>query len=312
MQSLNEIRSDFWTPLIIYILGHTKRLKWDWCCAFTRARVVKTEFFEHTSSFIVRKTQFGLDPRRALTSAVSIAAMKVDLCELISQIREDRTLLVQHTIQYKFAYQACMDYAKSIIDAEDGGDIYALASDQTKDMRKLIDKGNQMSIKITGKSRYQTKVLNGNDVYTISPEAKVTLTEAELKKDLAEGNDDDEEPVTIPAAEPKAVPLEKQPWFRHAFSRTQVDDLLADAQPGTFIVRQSAKDGGHVLSVLAPSRTILNVRIVEESNGGVTKYKLGSTGMHQKFCAAPTICRVGSNFQRWPLIMMCQHALESS
>lgn len=39
----------------------------------------------------------------------------MDLCEVIEQIREDRMALVQHTIQYKFAYQACVHYVSKLV-----------------------------------------------------------------------------------------------------------------------------------------------------------------------------------------------------
>jgi hypothetical protein len=39
------------------------------------------------------------------------------------------------------------------------------------------------------------------------------------------------------------LPLEQQPWFRHAFTKEQVSEMLYDAVPGTFIVRRSSKPG---------------------------------------------------------------------
>ena len=42
-------------------------------------------------------------------------------------------------------------------------------------------------------------------------------------------------------------PLEQQPWYRHAFTRVQVNEMLTDVATGTFIVRQSSKPGIYVL-----------------------------------------------------------------
>lgn len=52
---------------------------------------------------------------------------KVDIIDIVKRCREDRMAIVQHTIQYKFAYQACINYAESVLEKNDG-EIFALAS----------------------------------------------------------------------------------------------------------------------------------------------------------------------------------------
>ena len=44
-------------------------------------------------------------------TALEQGSSNVDIVDLIGIIREDRMNLVQHTIQYKFAYQACCFFA---------------------------------------------------------------------------------------------------------------------------------------------------------------------------------------------------------
>lgn len=46
---------------------------------------------------------------------------KIDIVDLIGTIREDRMALVQHTIQYKFAYQACLLFAARFSKPGGGG-----------------------------------------------------------------------------------------------------------------------------------------------------------------------------------------------
>eukprot|EP00041_Stephanoeca_diplocostata_P015263 m.291283 g.291283 ORF g.291283 m.291283 type:complete len:502 (+) comp19976_c0_seq63:1441-2946(+) len=45
---------------------------------------------------------------------------RVDLIDIIKKCREDRMAIVQHTVQYKFAYQACINYAEIVMAASDG------------------------------------------------------------------------------------------------------------------------------------------------------------------------------------------------
>ena len=49
---------------------------------------------------------------------------KIDIVDLIRSIREDRMALVQHTIQYKFAYQACLLFASRFSKAK-GAEVFS-------------------------------------------------------------------------------------------------------------------------------------------------------------------------------------------
>lgn len=50
--------------------------------------------------------------------------------------REDRMAIVQHTVQYKFAYQACINHAE-IVMAATNGDIFAMESPTRKSVIKI-------------------------------------------------------------------------------------------------------------------------------------------------------------------------------
>ena len=41
------------------------------------------------------------------------ARAKVDITDIVRQLREDRMGMVQHTSQYKFIFQAALDYART-------------------------------------------------------------------------------------------------------------------------------------------------------------------------------------------------------
>ena len=73
-------------------------------------------FYSRTGTFII------IDQ---VITALSMNDNKIDINGLVEEIREDRMALVQHTIQYKFAYQACVFYATK---SQKGKEIFALES----------------------------------------------------------------------------------------------------------------------------------------------------------------------------------------
>ena len=202
---------------------------------------------------------------------------EVDICELVSQLREDRMTLVQHTVQYKFAYQACINYAQSCVSETKGADIYALASCHSNTTGNAsIKRANTISGK---QGQWKSKEVNGAAMYALEGTVKVELTEAD-KTEKSEGSTetDQSDADADAAAASEDTPLEQQPWYRHAFTRSQVNDMLTDVAVGTFVVRQSSQKGIYVISVLAPSGVVLNVRLMPELVGGQTQYRLGLEG----------------------------------
>lgn len=91
----------------------------------------------------------------------------VDLNDLIQAAREDRMCLVQHTSQYKFAHEACVNFAKRHVTADDGksGNIYALAT--TKRHLESIDKDPRWQ---------KTRTLDGKDAFVLDLEALSPVT----------------------------------------------------------------------------------------------------------------------------------------
>ena len=207
---------------------------------------------------------------------------KVDLVELIHHIREDRMTMVQHTVQYKFAYQACINYAQSHISTEDGGEIYALASGfgaENDDHVSGITKSNRASIsRGSTKAPWQPKKVGGSEVFALSGGMALTQTAADAAATKAEGIDVESEAAVPPSPTAAELPLEQQSWYRSQFSRSQVADMFKGAPAGTFIIRKSSHEGSFVLSVRAPSGTVLNARLIPTVAGGVTKYRLGEEG----------------------------------
>lgn len=82
------------------------------------------------------------------------------------------------------------------------------------------------------------------------------------------------------AASSAELLLEQQSWYRIGLlaTRSQVEGMLKGSPAGTFIIRKSSHEGSFVLSVRAPSGTMLNARLIPNVAGGVTKYRLGEEG----------------------------------
>eukprot|EP00039_Didymoeca_costata_P000943 m.48238 g.48238 ORF g.48238 m.48238 type:complete len:874 (-) comp10559_c0_seq1:46-2667(-) len=199
---------------------------------------------------------------------------QVDIIELISQLREDRMLLIQHTSQYKFAYQACIQYARKHVADIKGGSIYAIASPYAS------VKEGKVNDTITRES-WKPSDFRGVSVFElVDNPVKIKLTEEEASEEVEKDAD------TLTSLETEKgrsgmeeIPVMKQPWFRHAFSREQVQEMLADAVPGTFVVRSSVQKKMFVLSVRSPSGGVVHVRLIPiVDNGGTTRYKLGNKG----------------------------------
>ncbi len=88
----------------------------------------------------------------------------------------------------------------------------------------------------------------------------------------------------------QTLPLSHQPWFRSGLSRSQVDETLHDAAPGTFLVRDSSQPGSYALSVKEAGPHIAHLLIVPVTVSAVTRYKLGEAG-ERLFDTVPDLIR---------------------
>eukprot|EP00039_Didymoeca_costata_P023350 m.6794 g.6794 ORF g.6794 m.6794 type:complete len:734 (+) comp3586_c0_seq1:168-2369(+) len=208
---------------------------------------------------------------------------EVDLLELIECIRQDRMALVQHTIQYKFAYQACVYYAQEFA-AGKGMSILARDSKKGDGLRRA----RRESMKMDG--AYKKVVANGVETFQLRTDFTVTEEEGDAAG-FRGSNFDESTESKIKKIEEEyeknvgLLPLEKQPWFRTGFTRAQVEELLEEAPKGTFVVRESGThEGCFTLSMVTekPGSRVNNMLLIPvqkvENGKQQTYYKSGRKG----------------------------------
>lgn len=198
---------------------------------------------------------------------------QVDLNSLIARAREDRMGLVQHTAQYRFAYQACVTYAATVLDKSSvGGSIFAIYS--TPDLSKKLRRDNSWKVHSVKDGRPVYALASNAQPLRVQPTDKVvfstTIQQAEMR------------PSPEVRRKLHTRPLEKQPWFRTGFSRQQVEETLQDAAAGTFLVRASSRPDHYALSVQQDGERI-NMLIVPVAGDNGIKYKLGENSKSQLF-----------------------------
>eukprot|EP00035_Acanthoeca_spectabilis_P030944 m.11809 g.11809 ORF g.11809 m.11809 type:complete len:814 (+) comp4473_c0_seq2:296-2737(+) len=215
------------------------------------------------------------------------ARNEVDIIRLIEEIREDRMALVQHLAQYRFAYQACISYAKTHIVDTLGGEIYALATpDMSPSARKSINR----------QASWKTKRSGGTTVLTLdtsAPGLKQTKEDLIAEEDeeqqgsqptSATRDEDVDAPTASDAEKSRELSLEKQPWFRKRFSREQVAQTLEEQPEGTFLVRPSSKPGFYTMSVVIGPHRLHNYLIAPTKLGdGSSGYMLGTKGQSKPY-----------------------------
>lgn len=220
----------------------------------------------HCSAGIGRTgTLIAID--QAMTAMTQSA--HVDIVGLIGRCREDRMAMVQETAQYKFAYQACIEYATKH-KAADGNEIYAVATKKGLLRRHSTDEqwrelpsngaGKQPIYATVGKLRQSDE-----DRPVFAPEEEQSL-----------GLPENRVVSQSPSLPRRKMGLTGQPWFRTGYSRAQVEQMLSDSPPGTFLVRESSKPGHYALSVQEGGK-ISNLLIIPVKSEGTTQYKLGTT-----------------------------------
>lgn len=208
---------------------------------------------------------------------------KIDINELIAQMREDRMALVQHTVQYRFSYQACVSYAMKKA-AEEGAEIVAHESTLTKKSGGLSRARRESTKK---GSNYETKLINGEEVLVLK--RSFSTKKAKHDKDVFTRHEHGQK--ILSEKQQKAAlakkPLQMQPWFRSGFSRAQVEELLSNSPAGAFVVRDStSKAGCYTLSMIpneppASSRSRVSSMLiipVPQKGSKPPKYKFGQSG----------------------------------
>jgi len=203
---------------------------------------------------------------------------KVDINALVEEIREDRMALVQHTIQYKFAYQACVHYAATMLK---GKEIFAMETKKGGG----ISRARRESIKPNG--MYKAARVDGKEAFKLSANFVVEEEEGDSKGFMGSSYDDGDVAAKMAKAEEArkrrqaTAPLEQQPWFRSGYTRAQVEELLEDKGKGTFVVRESTQAGCFTLSMITSKgggTKITSLLLMPVSKDGVTQYKSGEKG----------------------------------
>eukprot|EP00039_Didymoeca_costata_P031047 m.32870 g.32870 ORF g.32870 m.32870 type:complete len:988 (+) comp8459_c0_seq1:206-3169(+) len=200
---------------------------------------------------------------------------KVDVNNIIQGIREDRMGLVQHTSQYKFAYQAAVTYARSLY----GPETEVLTELDTRGPKKIDEQMRKDSMRKNG--TWKLKELKGDSVvYALRSNAPRIRTAEDDKEVYSSKN---EAPEKSRPRSPEVrrslskAPLSKQPWFRQKITRRQVEKLLTNAPEGSFIVRPSSQEGMYAISIQQGDH-ISNVLCIYEMVDGKKMFKFGDRG----------------------------------
>lgn len=211
------------------------------------------------------------------------ARQNVDVNEIIRQIRGDRMGMVQHTSQYKFIYQAALDYARTRFKKPT-----ILSQINIKENKKIGDRMTADTMKKNG--TWSMHELNDSFATFALREIPAGLRLEADEKEIIEENEERPIPqiqVTNDFVLDKLLekPIENQPWFKKGYSRSMAEDALVDGYHGMFLVRESSQVGLYTLSIQAgiktwdqPSR-VLNILCMPTTGpDGVTKFKLGENG----------------------------------
>eukprot|EP00041_Stephanoeca_diplocostata_P015253 m.290753 g.290753 ORF g.290753 m.290753 type:complete len:699 (+) comp19976_c0_seq20:1441-3537(+) len=160
---------------------------------------------------------------------------RVDLIDIIKKCREDRMAIVQHTVQYKFAYQACINYAEIVMAASDG-DIFAMESPSRKSLSKIdADPIYEATTDTDGTSLFRLR--RGATSMKKTKEDKAVFEETPAAEE------------DVPAHESSSTNvLEDEPWYFGALSRDAMSAILKDSPVGSFGVRVSSQPGCFVLT----------------------------------------------------------------
>jgi len=206
---------------------------------------------------------------------------KIDIVDLIGTIREDRMALVQHTIQYKFAYQACLFFAARFSKAK-GSEIFA---GESKRGGGGLARARQQSMKPGG--AYVRKMVGGQEVFALRNPGNFAVEREESDRSNMRMTTFEEAPEQSAAeiakqeARVKARGLERQPWFRSGFTKAQVVELLETVAKGYFCVTESSNAGCYTLSMktMRKGKDITKLLLIPvETTDGETHYKTGTHG----------------------------------
>eukprot|EP00055_Hartaetosiga_balthica_P017296 m.114810 g.114810 ORF g.114810 m.114810 type:complete len:1000 (+) comp9283_c5_seq1:123-3122(+) len=206
----------------------------------------------------------------------------IDINKIIAELREDRMALVQHVNQYKFCYQAVVEYARQWAERSHSSSMHGLqpAIYGSTDPIYAVTSSKKDEDRMRRNPKWRVhSESHGQVVFSLQS----TLIPEDDDDNIAvfKPSDDDTELERITEEEEEAM-LEEEArditsrwWFRSNFTRGQVDELLLGLPSGSFLVRNSSRPGCFAMSVQDGSK-IVNMLISPVEVGGITKYKLGN------------------------------------
>eukprot|EP00040_Diaphanoeca_grandis_P014569 m.74029 g.74029 ORF g.74029 m.74029 type:complete len:881 (-) comp24616_c0_seq1:127-2769(-) len=199
-------------------------------------------------------------------------ADKVDLNHIIKTVREDRMALVQHTVQYKFAYQAVINFAETAL-KDLKGDIYELPS-----ISNESENDARSPTKTNSAGDYES-VVQGDRKIKRFKQGSISLKAEQSDKSVYKGHldrlaEDAEE------EEPEVDTLEDEPWYYGPLPRAAMKATLEDAPIGSFGVRSSeTQPGCYVLTLQQKDsgpdgKRMLSILIKPHVDDKTTKFRL--------------------------------------
>ncbi|EGD76708.1 tyrosine phosphatase [Salpingoeca rosetta] len=231
----------------------------------------------------------------------------IDINKIVAELREDRMALVQHVNQYKFCYQATIEFAKRLSRTpapaheqrtsvyKETEPIYAVAT-SPQEADRLSRSGNWKLHSQRGETAVYS--LNSNtlpqeeddSLAVFSPHAERSGRRGSTSGGggggrgrnsssssgggrggaIAEEDEDDDE-------SDDEDDISTRWWFRSNFTRAQVDELLQDAPKGQFLVRNSSKPNHYALSLQTGTKIVNMLIAPQQQADGSIKYKLGKS-----------------------------------
>jgi len=207
-------------------------------------------------------------------------ADKVDLNKIIKSVREDRMALVQHTVQYKFAYQAVINFAETAI-KDLKGDIYETPSIEEDEITSPTKPGLSPSVdtssSVVSRTGEYESVVKGDRKIKRFKQGSISLKAEKSDKAVhhsgLEGmtEENEEEPVDT---------LDDEPWYYGPLPRADMKATLEDAPIGSFGVRSSeTQPGCYVLTLQQKDsgpdgKRMLSILIKPHKEDGLTKFRL--------------------------------------
>eukprot|EP00048_Salpingoeca_helianthica_P020789 m.8525 g.8525 ORF g.8525 m.8525 type:complete len:637 (+) comp5240_c0_seq1:233-2143(+) len=195
----------------------------------------------------------------------------VDMVSIVAGLREDRMSMVQHSLQYKFAIQACLLYARH----------YHPFAARGVTIKWTVPHGSASEALLLSDTAWVLHNRAAQETVFELPDTTPALRR-DARDRSAEGPDNAAPIAPKGTASPEVrrrlscEPLTTQPWFRTGLTRPQVDELLHDAPEGMFVVRESRERGCYALSVVH-HKNIAHMLIVPIGK----QYRLGRTDTDQ-------------------------------